>query len=83
MGFVDGLFEMYKLREGVAKAQAELISYSVISSYTYKFGTFRNGIGQSKKDGSFANRIQISDFAARKSKSHTGQKIRYTHKCNH
>ena len=30
MGFVDGLFEMYKLREGIAKAQVELISNLVI-----------------------------------------------------
>ena len=40
MGFVDGLFEMYKLRESIAKARAELLSESVISSYTHRIGFF-------------------------------------------
>ena len=39
MGFVDGLFEMPKLRESIAKARAELLLDAFISSYTHKFGT--------------------------------------------
>ena len=40
VGFVDGLFEMFKLRIEIAKARAELISTSVLSGYRHKFGTF-------------------------------------------
>ena len=40
VGFVDGLFEMYKLRSEIAKARAELISYSTLQGYRHKFGTF-------------------------------------------
>ena len=40
MGFVDGLFEMYKLRCDIAKARAELLADSAVSSYNHKFGTF-------------------------------------------
>ena len=40
VGFVDGLFEMYKLRLEIAKARADLISDSVLPGYRHKFGTF-------------------------------------------
>ena len=40
MGFVDGLFEMYKLRGDIAKARAELMAEGFASSYDHKFGTF-------------------------------------------
>ena len=40
VGFVDGLFEMYKLRSEIAKARADLISNSVLQGYRHKFGTF-------------------------------------------
>ena len=43
VGFVDGLFEMYKLREEIRKARAEIISESVMSSYNHKFGSFLFG----------------------------------------
>ena len=39
VGFVDGLFEMYKLREAIAKAKAEILSNELMSSYTHRFGT--------------------------------------------
>ena len=40
VGFVDGLFEMYKLRCDIAKARAELLADSAMSTYNHKFGTF-------------------------------------------
>ena len=40
---MDGLFEMYKLREEIRKARSEIISESVISSYNHKFGSFLFG----------------------------------------
>ena len=40
VGFVDGLFELYKLRGKIAKARAQLLSTSVLSGYPHKFGTF-------------------------------------------
>ena len=40
VGFVDGLFEMYKLRIEIANARAELISNSYLQGYRHKFGTF-------------------------------------------
>ena len=40
VSFVDGLFEMYKLRLEIAKARADLISDSVLPGYRHKFGTF-------------------------------------------
>ena len=40
VGFVDGLFEMYKLRVDIAKARAELMSEGALSTYNHKFGTF-------------------------------------------
>ena len=43
VGFADGLFEMYKLREEIRKARAEIISESVMSSYNHKFGSFLFG----------------------------------------
>ena len=33
MEFVDGLFEMFKLRKDIAKARTELIAMSVLSGY--------------------------------------------------
>ena len=46
VGFVDGLFEMYKLRELIAKTKADIISDGTASSYKHKFGTnlFMNNI---------------------------------------
>ena len=46
VGFVDGLFEMYKLRELIAKTKAEIISDGMASNYKHKFGTnlFMNNI---------------------------------------
>ena len=38
--FVDGLFEMYKLRCDIAKARVEHLADSAVSSYNHKFGTF-------------------------------------------
>ena len=43
VGFVDGLFEMYKLREEIQKARSEIIAESVISSYNHNFGSFLLG----------------------------------------
>ena len=43
VGLVDGLFEMYKLRCDIAKARAELLADSAVSSYNHKFGTFTFG----------------------------------------
>ena len=40
LGFVIGLFEMYKVRCDIAKARTELLSTSVLSGYRHKFGTF-------------------------------------------
>ena len=44
VGFVDSLFEMYKLREEINKARSEIIAESIILSYNYKFGSFLLGI---------------------------------------
>ena len=44
VSFVGGLFEMYKSREASVKARAEIISESVISSFTHKFAMFLFGI---------------------------------------
>ena len=38
VGFVGGLFELYKLRK--TKAKSELIANSAISTYNHQFGTF-------------------------------------------
>ena len=40
VGFVDGLFKMYKLRCDIEKANAELIAGGVVSTYNHNFGTF-------------------------------------------
>ena len=40
VGFVDGLFEMYKLRCDIEKAKTELIADGLISTYNHNFGTF-------------------------------------------
>ena len=40
MGFVDGLFELYKLRKEITKARREIIAYSAISTSNQKFGTY-------------------------------------------
>ena len=39
VGFVDGLFEMCKLRELSSKANEEILSNEMISSYNDRFGT--------------------------------------------
>jgi len=39
VGFVDGLFEMYKVRELIAKTKAEIISDGMASNFKHKFGT--------------------------------------------
>ena len=39
VGFVDGLMEMYKLRELIAKTKAEIISDASTSTFKHKFGT--------------------------------------------
>ena len=46
VGFVDGLFEMYKLRELIAKTKAEIVADGMTESYKHKFGThlFANNI---------------------------------------
>ena len=46
MGFVDGLFDMYKLRELIAKTKAEIVADGITDSYKHKFGThlFANNI---------------------------------------
>ena len=43
VGFVDGLFEIYKLRDEIRKARSEIIAESVISSFNHKFGSFLFG----------------------------------------
>ena len=40
VGFVDGLFEMYKLRLEIAKARADLISDSVCQAIDINLGHF-------------------------------------------
>ena len=40
VGFVDGLFELYKLRKEITKARSEIIAYSAISTSNQKFGTY-------------------------------------------
>ena len=40
VGFVDGLFEMYKLRSEISKARAEIISTSSLQGYRHKFEKF-------------------------------------------
>ena len=40
MGFVDGLFKLYKLRCDIEKARSELMATSVLSGYRHKFGSF-------------------------------------------
>ena len=37
--FVDGLFEMYKLRELIAKTKEEILSNGLLSTYKHRFGT--------------------------------------------
>jgi len=44
VGFVDGLFEMYKLREAIAKAKAEILSNDLTSSYTFGTALFTSNI---------------------------------------
>ena len=46
VGFVDGLFELYKLRENISKTKAEIMSEGFTSSYKQKYGTnlFTNNI---------------------------------------
>ena len=40
VGFIDGLFEMYKLGKEIGEANSGLIASSAISTYNHKFGTF-------------------------------------------
>ena len=39
MGFVDGLFELYKLRELISKSKEEILSNGLLSTYKHRFGT--------------------------------------------
>ena len=39
VGFVDGLFELYKLRELIAKTKGEILSEGLTTTYKHKFGT--------------------------------------------
>ena len=39
VGFIDGLFELYKLRELIAKTKEEIISNDLLSTYKHRFGT--------------------------------------------
>ena len=43
VGLVDGLFEMFKIREEIKKPKSEIIAESIISSYNHKFGKFLLG----------------------------------------
>ena len=38
MGSVDGLVEMYKLREQISKTKEEIISDGITSTYKHKLG---------------------------------------------
>ena len=40
LGFVDGLFELYKLRCDIEKARAEIMATSTLSNYRHSFGSF-------------------------------------------
>ena len=39
MGIVDGLFELYKLRELITKEKGEIQSKELMNSYNDRFGT--------------------------------------------
>ena len=39
VGFVDGLFEMYKLRELIIKTKVEIPTKELMRSYNHRFGT--------------------------------------------
>ena len=39
VGFIDGLFKRYKLRELIAKMKEGIISNGVLSTYKHRFGT--------------------------------------------
>ena len=39
VGFVDDLFELYKLRELILKSNEEILSNRMISSFNHRFGT--------------------------------------------
>ena len=40
LGFVDGLFELYKLRCDIEKARAEIMATKILSGYRHSFGAF-------------------------------------------
>ena len=40
LGFVDGLFELYKLRCDIEKARAENLATKILSGYRHRFGSF-------------------------------------------
>ena len=40
LGFVDGLFELYKLRCDIEKARSEIMATKVLSGYRHRFGSF-------------------------------------------
>ena len=40
LGFVDGLYELFKLRCDIEKAKAEIMATRVLSSYRQSFGSF-------------------------------------------
>ena len=43
ISFVDGLLKMYKLREQISKARAEIIATNMILSYNHRFGYYLFG----------------------------------------
>ena len=57
VGFVDGLLEMYKLRDEIRKARSEIISESVMSSYNHKFGSFLFGTHLHLRSSTIENAI--------------------------
>ena len=40
LGFVDGLFELYKLRGDIEKARQEIMATKMLSGYRHSFGSF-------------------------------------------
>ena len=40
LGFVDGLFELYKLSCDIEKARSEIMATKILSGYCHRFGSF-------------------------------------------
>ena len=77
VGFVDGLFEMYKLRCDIAKARAELLEDSARFTYNHiTHQTKKTGVGQNQKDGSVTYCLRIFDSATRNKEMCFKKKIR-------